>query len=313
MERKYKNIIIIGIILLINILFAYKYLGRYTNNVVLIMIPLVLFYFFVLKGLRFNLSKRTSFIITLIALVGFVAFSLIILDKISLDTLKVDRWSIISEFWNFAFQNKYPYYAKSFDGNPPGPMPIYFIIALPFYLIGELGYIPITGILLFIVLLHLNKVSGQKLIAAVVISIGSVFCLWEIVTRSNIFFNSVLVLLVLGNFIKLGKKQKIRFYFNAVIAGLLLSTRSFFIIPYIVFFVGIAIRKEISIKMLLGYVVIGFTSFIVSFLPLVLFFLDDFFYDESFLCSIFLFYSKDLYNWFYYTCLGIFVNFKIET
>ena len=140
----------------------YKYLGKF--NLLLLLLFFVVFYF---------------------------AF-----QKIPVETLKVDRWSVISSFWDNYFGNKYVYFAKSNMNNPPGPMPFYFILALPFYIIGELGYFSILGIVLFFGLLNYKKLNTNLQTTALLLVCSSIFYLHEVICRSNIFLNSTIVLFV---------------------------------------------------------------------------------------------------------------------
>ena len=91
------------------------------------------------------------------------------------------RWSVITSFWDSYFATEYAYFAKSFAGNPPGPMPFYFIMALPFYLIGELGFLSIIGLLLFYWLMWYKKVDSIIRTLILLLILSSFFNLWEVV------------------------------------------------------------------------------------------------------------------------------------
>src|SRR5690606_4490533 len=93
---------------------------------------------------------------------SFFIVSFIVCYNLLVEKLIVDRWSVITSFCYAHFANIYPYFAKSNVGNPPGPMPFYFLLALPFYSIGELGFLSLIGVLLFFFLLKYFKIEFQR-------------------------------------------------------------------------------------------------------------------------------------------------------
>jgi hypothetical protein len=64
--------------------------------------------------------------------------------------------------WDNYFSGEYVYFAKSNFGNPPGPMPFYYVLALPFYAVGELGYFSLLGIVVFVLLLRFARVPRRS-------------------------------------------------------------------------------------------------------------------------------------------------------
>jgi len=148
-----KDKISLLILLFVNFLFTYKYLDRFTGNglvIALILSGLQILVFRYGHRLSF-LQKRTKAFILLLSL-GIAGVVVITQLKIDLATLKVDRWSVISSFWQEAFNGNYPYFAKSHEGNYPGPMPVYFLISLPFYLTGILSVLSASGYLILVYL-----------------------------------------------------------------------------------------------------------------------------------------------------------------
>lgn len=146
------------IFLFVNFLFSVKYISRVTNYYLIISFLISLIYFFiwrykrVLERFPISLSKLNFLILSIFVLGCYSAF-----NKIPVATLNVDRWSVITSFWDSYFNNQYVYFAKSNVGNPPGPMPFYFLLALPFYFIGELGWFSVMGVMLFFIFLIILK------------------------------------------------------------------------------------------------------------------------------------------------------------
>ena len=324
-----KNIAIICL-LLINFLFAYKYLVRFTDfawviSVVLSFLSGLLLY----NKIHIQWSDKISNYLFYAIGLAFLIASSIVFINIDIHNINVDRWSVISSFWEAAFNGEYPYFASSHMGNNPGPMPFYFLLALPFYLINELGYFSLLGLVILVYLMRKMNTSINYKLVMLIFMITSAFYLWEVVTRSNIFTTSVLILWFLFSFIYRKKDSVLFFYLSAILAGFLLSTRAVFIIPYIIFFMYGFLKKEISLARLLIYAMIAFVVFISTFLPFMIFFPDKFFemnpliIQSSFfvpsyftvlfilMAFVFSFYSKNITDLFFFTGLALFITILI--
>lgn len=282
--RNFKIYISVIILLFINFLFFFKYSSRYLEFGIYISIILLLLQFFVFQiKQRIDLSKKIqknlgySFIGFIIVLVVVSHFA------VPLESLKVDRWSVISSFLQELSDGNYPYFAKSHRGNYPGPMPIYFLIASPFYYLGELSILSILGYLFVCVFLIKNIKKNKNTEFLFFYLFTSAFLIWEILTRSNLFTFTILIIVVLNEFINISSKKSLRFYSLAFLAGLLLSTRSIYVLPYIVFFLSSLIKREITFKELFLFGLIAVTAFISTFIPFIHFFNDDFFVMNPFI------------------------------
>ena len=125
-----KKNISLFIFLFVNFIFSVKYLSRATNYYLIVSILILAFYIYLWKyrhlfNKYFNSLNRINFLVLLV----FFLISIYIFNKVSVDSLNVDRWSVITSFWDSFFKGEYVYLAKSNVGNPPGPMPFYFILA----------------------------------------------------------------------------------------------------------------------------------------------------------------------------------------
>jgi hypothetical protein len=264
------------IFLFINFIFSVKYSSRITDFYLpfSILITLVFYLIYRKQEIFIRLLGKLK-INTISLLVFYFILCLFLFAKIPIETLNVDRWSVISSFWDNYFRGEYVYYAKSFDNNYPGPMPFYFILALPFYLIGELGLFSFLGLLLFI-LLGFNNFSKSKINIIFILTGFSLFFLWEICGRSNLFFNGVIILLLIKLFFKkytMSLKSNLVF---GVLVGLTLSTRNVFVIPYIITFIYALKSKRIDIKNTIYLGLICLITFAITFVPFVWNHMDDF-------------------------------------
>lgn len=284
MTTNFKIYTSLAILLIVNLMFSFKYLSRLTDYGLYVSIFLVSLQFTVFKltskiSISDHSKKNISFffLFVLVCLISVSHF------MIPLESLNVDRWSVISSFLTEFYNGNYPYYAKSHLGNYPGPMPVYFLIAAPFYIIGELSILSTLGYFL-IILLFIKKVKQLANAEFLLFYLfTSLFLLWEITTRSNIFTYTFLTLLVLLEFSKLDTKNIIKFICVAVLTGLLLSTRSVYILPYIIFFLSSLLRKEIAFRLFVLFTSISIAAFAASFIPILWGYKDEFFVMNPFI------------------------------
>lgn len=278
----FKNILIkknisLFLFLFVNFIYGIKYLSRVTDYYFLISITIIVFYLFIWK-MRNSISKYYKYLgkFNLLLLLLFFVVFYFAFQKIPVETLKVDRWSVISSFWDNYFGNKYVYFAKSNMNNPPGPMPFYFILALPFYIIGELGYFSILGIVLFFGLLNYKKLNTNLQTTALLLVCSSIFYLHEVICRSNIFLNSTIVLFVLLIYFEMKELNLKKLLVSGILIGLSISTRNVLVIPFIIAFVYELKTKKINFTQIsiIGFVAIS--TFTITFLPFVWNHFEDF-------------------------------------
>lgn len=275
-----KLFITISLLLLINFIFAYKYIERVTHFSLAISIVISVMQY---ASLSIKVSAQTlkliskAFIGLCVVLVFFSWY------KISLHSLNVDRFSVISSFWNELLKGNYPYFAKSHQGNYPGPMPVYFLVCFPFYWIGELGILSALGYVLFIrfITKRQKKVNPTAFIPFYFIT--ALFLYWEIMTRSNIFTFSVLILFFLIEFESLISFNVKKLISIGFLTGLLMSTRNVYILVFIIFFLSSFLSKRLSIKQLLILSITALISFALTFLPLIIMFKNDFLVQNPFI------------------------------
>ncbi len=200
--KKYKLILAYSIILVINLLFGIKYLSRFSKYGFLLA--------FIILGVQissiffFNRripSKRMIKYISFLFFIFLLGIAIISHYYVSPQSLNVDRASVIGSFLTRLLDGKYPYFAKSQMGNYPGPMPVYFLIALPFQLIGELNILSTVGYFVFFLMLIMRPVRPK--FSILILFVTSLFIYWEIATRSNIFTNSLVILLVINFFLSI--------------------------------------------------------------------------------------------------------------
>lgn len=260
-------------ILIIQALFSFKYIARYFPDFYIpVSWALILCTAFLLwysPKSKINFPKYIYFG----AIVGILLATVILLKYIPIKTLNVDRWSVISSFWDAAFTGEYPYAAKSHMNNPPGPMPFYFCLALPFYLGIDFGWIAAIGLIIWMIWWRKKDFSRGLIVSLLMLS--SLGLWWEVASRSNVFFNAVLVVLLIYSWLNTRFNTK-KYIWLAIVTGLMLSTRLVFVIPLSFSFIYLwKYQVEHRIK-LYSSALIAVLLFAITFLPFLWVFPDHF-------------------------------------
>lgn len=320
-----KPMISLILLLFINFLFSYKYLIRITEFAFSISIVLSVFYLFL-----FYFSDKINFKLFKIAFISALSLLLILFvfafTKIPQESLKVDRWSVIIEFWDAYFEGIYPYGVKSNDGNYPGPMPFYFFLALPFYFIKEIGYFSIAGLLLLIGFIY--KTDKNKVFILTFL-ISSLIIFWEVLTRSTVLINGTLILIYFYYLEKVNFSDLKKLIIFGLIGGLVLSIRTVFVLTFILSFIYFLRTKRVNFKQTIIYGVSLVFSFALTFIPFSLpygnlfFEINPFIVQSSFLIPpIFIllfiliaiitsFFCNNTKDYFFYNGIVIFLTFLI--
>jgi len=241
-----QNWLPIIILIFINIIFSIKYVARVSDYGIPLTLGYLLFQAFIFYSFERFPVKQKNLMLLYVLPVSFILIHITAFHFIDVNTLNVDRWSVIKGFWDNFINGIYPYYPAGLTANPPGPMPTYFLLAFPFYLIGEIGYYSILGFVLFYLFIrkHVKETKYQYLlISFMAISL----CVnWEIAVRSTILVNSILFLFFYEYIEKIDLNKFKNLFISALIGGLLLSTRSIFIVSIIIFILYLIKNERIS-------------------------------------------------------------------
>jgi hypothetical protein len=200
----------------------------------------------------------------------------LILRYIPVESLHVDRWSVIYSFFTELRNGHYPYGAISNMNNSPGPLPVYFLISYPFYLAHEIGYTPILALGLFVYYI-IRRQKGENVDSsfAIFLLLISPFIYWEILARSTIFFFSLSWLIYSEWLLKKGMNNWVTVLISGIIGGLLLSTRFVYVVLLCIYGIYL-LRKKIKLSYLMGWGVIVLITFALTILPFYLRFPTEF-------------------------------------
>lgn len=271
-----KHLLALSAVIVINLLFSIKYGLRFNASPVFILfiiagnlIPIVLY--FISTHTKSHVISKVfqSTIITWGIPIAIIVLSAILFLTVNESALRVDRHEMIRLFWDNIFSGNCPYCPRSADTNIPGPFPFYFYAALPFYLIGELGYFSLLGIGLFAGAILYDRslsVKSKNLILLVLVLSPAVW--WEMVCRSTVFLNSAAILAGMAVFDKKYSGRGAQSMLFGVLFGLLLSTRSiaFLLVAQVVLY---KLRFRIFSRDGLMLTVAAVIVFIGTFLPVI--------------------------------------------
>lgn len=261
-----QHFISIALFITINILFYFKYMYRYSFPLAILSICLYGLFIYFSYGLYKKGKFVNSQVIGFIALVLVSIASGVVLHEVPKESLRIDRWEMIQLFWDSALDGIYPYGVHSAKGNYPGPMPFYYIIAYPFYLVGEIGWMTVTSLWICF-LAFFRKLKSNSLGLMMCLLMSSLAIYWEIVTRSTIFVNTLLFFLFFLQLRKIEFKSLYSYYGLAVLGGFLLSTRNVYAIPLIIWGLYMLLNKKLTVVDMTKWGFVFLFSFVITFIP----------------------------------------------
>lgn len=268
MSLKHKYLFPYLIYLIINVLFVDKYTMRVTEwhyavDALYLVIGGGLIY-----GLgRWKVSERIS---QILLCCGAILYSIILIGiQYHIDplTLRVDRWSAIHYFLDDLLQGVYPYAAQTHLGGYGSPFPVWQILHLPFYALGNVGLSYFFGLGLFLFLMA-RCYSPRVSFMAFILIAASPAINYEVVVRSDLITNFLCVCALCEWLRHHSVRLKDHPYLIAVLTGLCASTRLATVIP-IGFLYGYAFL-QMDWKKELAFVLLAGTTFVLTFLPFAL-------------------------------------------
>lgn len=266
----YRRLIPIILYLLINVLFLDKYVLRVTEWHYLVDIV----YLQTSSGLIYGLSvwKCQEKISKVLLWVGGLAYSVVLIAlqyQIDPLNLQVDRWSAIHNFIDNLFRGIYPYSAQTHLGGYGSPFPVWQILHVPFYAIGNVGLSYFVALAVFLMVVVRSR-SARTALWALVLLIASPAVNYEIVVRSDLITNFLCVCALCEWLRSKSIHLADHLYIIALLAGLCASTRLAAVIPLALLY-GYAFL-QIEWKKKLTFIITTCLTFVLTFLP---FFLWD--------------------------------------
>ena len=258
----------ITLYLFVNVIFILKYLPRAgvsSSMFVSLYLTFILFTLY-LYGIYSNKISEKIFRIGYWVLLFLMILVIIgMLLKINRYSVRVDRWSAVSFFLDNFFQGIYPYSAHTHVSNTnfPSPFPFWYVINIPFYLLGDVGYGLIFFLLFTAILVKRFFLTYRKSFIFVLLICFAPAYWWEVAVRSDSLSNSLLVFVFLLWFIKKKYTLSNNLWLSIIACGLIASTRLSAILPLALFYFKpfVKIQWKSKIYFILGVLVVVFLTF----------------------------------------------------
>lgn len=216
---------------IINALFVDKYGARISDYHALItaaytLVAVLGVYF--LPRLLQRLKRPTPLLIAL----GTLTLALGIALQYTIDpyTLQVDRWSAIHHFLDGLMAGTYPYAQQTHLGGYGSPLPVWQVLHLPFYAIGNVGLSILLVTALFVYVVYRYHSARQALLVLLLLVVSPAWW-YELAVRSDLITNLLLVATLTQWLAHHQIRLAERYIYIGVLCGLLASTRLIALIP----------------------------------------------------------------------------------
>ncbi len=259
------KIVLLVIYSAINALFVFKYSLRITEHnsqaaflyLLLLTTGITCLYSTTALNILRKLSAKTYWWIIGVFSTMFI-MTLLIIDP---DTILVTRYAALNEWIGNVLHGVYPYGTEILPSGFPG----LFILAFPFYLLGDVGYMQIFSFILFGWLVYRKYPDNENKYIILLLLITSPIFLFEIIVRSDLFSNIVIALAMVELYQnKSGERGYMRIITAGACAGLILSTRGIILLILLPYFIY---RFKNDIKSGLCFAGTGVLVFLLTVLP----------------------------------------------
>ena len=265
--------------IVVNALFVAKYSSRLSPTLFpyITLTAVLAYYLFLIYGMQRLLRwRRTSWAFAALCFISMFVVQYAI-DPYSLN---VDRWSAL----HFPIQNMlngvYPYIAHTHLGGNASPFPVWQLLHVPFYLLGNVG-LSFFVVVAFFVWTVWRQWGGRCCLMAALLLAVSPAVWYEVAVRSDFITN----ILLLGGAINMCVKRVSVEWVSrhavwlSVAIALFASTRILTLIPIALLALPFWLRMSGKKKVLT--VIVFSIVFLATFLPFALWDWHDFFHHEN--------------------------------
>ena len=239
MFKKSTIALLLGFYLIINLLFVYKYGVRLEQTPILVLIfgyifsIISIFLLFQKIDLKKNLYKKLFFTLAIL----FFGYTLAVNFLVDGDDLNADRWSAMHVGIESILKGEYPYDKLSHLKNRTSNLPSLSLIGLPFYLLGDVGYLQCTTFILWVFTIFKLPIFYSTKTFVFILTILSPSYHWEIFAKSDLMSNFIIIACSLSLILIYEKnRNKLSPFWLGLISSFLLLTRLTAIVPLILFY-----------------------------------------------------------------------------
>jgi hypothetical protein len=193
-DGRIQQAVLLMIIAGTNAVLVQRYLGTLATGIYALVFALFSFAVYRLRLFR-NFHPLLLASLFLLVLIGMVVCVLVLSPLLE---GRIDRDSALITWWDSLLRGTYPYLAKTDLGNPISVLPFMPLLAFPFYLAGNIGYLEVLGFAcLFLLLWMTYRKNPQSAVLSLAI-LSTAPLLWlETLGRSDLMANMALLLLLL--------------------------------------------------------------------------------------------------------------------
>lgn len=251
------------IFIFINTLFVVKYASRIDafNGYIVALIYTLLLSIISFVYIRLSLKNyyKPLFYITSIL---FFIFTIYLNIKVDGNTLMVDRWSAMEVGIKALLNGEYPYSALDHLNNRISNLPTLLFIGIPFYFLGDVGFLQSFAFLLFMYIsLKVFKDYKSRLLC-ILLLIFSPSYLWEVYVKSDLMSNFIIVLSVIVYMQdRISRNIKVNPILESFLLTSLIMTRITAIIPISLFFFKHFYKYSVQKKLI--FIVVSLITIII--------------------------------------------------
>lgn len=274
-----------ALFIVVNVVFVAKYSARISEYAALYAtLFAAIFYYALLRWVipyiynsKFKISK-----FKILSAFCLLVFGGMVTVQYAIDPyeLQVDRWSAL----HFPIQNLlsgiYPYTANTHLGGNASPFPVWQVLHIPFYIMGNVGLSFFAAAALF--LWSCWKAQGrERALVAGLLLCSSVAVWYEVTVRSDLITNMLLLAAIINFVFHRMSQQWVednRWWISCAV-GLLACTRIIVLIPITIlllpYFIKMPWRRQVAVALLTAFV------FALTFVPFALWDWQEFFYFQN--------------------------------
>jgi hypothetical protein len=249
----------------IGLLFVVKYPVRYGIDPVAASIGYAVFVFGGVTLLVRRPSWYTRWSIRRLYMLVTAIAVLLLIAMLQFDpaVIRNARYGLLKQSVDLLLHGSFPWGEPIFGHH--SAFPFWFVLALPFYLLGDIGLLLIASFMIAgFVLIRSDRTTAA---AGIVLLVLSPAFLYEIATRSGVTANMVLALayLILVEHL-VAKNKNAPIFFLGLLGGLVLSTRGVVFLIFAVYLGYLLYENRRAAAILLCGWVLSFAATIVPFL-----------------------------------------------
>lgn len=226
--------LLVTIYFFINLLFIIKYSSRVGNNTVIFTVVIFFVIYILLNFIYTRIIIKESYLkyVFFSIIILFFFFTISINNYVNPNFLNVDRWSAMEVGVKAVLNGEYPYSAIDHLGGRTSNLPTLILLGIPFYLLGDVGYLQSFAFVLFSYTIYYFFNNYKDRLFVLFLLIMSPSYLWEVYVKSDLMSNFILILSVSLFIFKFYNKRILKNEFLIyVISVFIVFTRLTAIIP----------------------------------------------------------------------------------